>query len=129
MTQSEIAIININNGEVTLFDSMGRFKQGGLPLSPLYLNGCTPMKCISILNSGQYNEAAFVDENDNITIIPPIDGVGSNSASVLNAFGQFVRLCMKTGEEQGIKYTQMLFLYTPTINLNGILIALGAKNG
>lgn len=118
ITQSEIAILN--NGIITTFDTYGRFKQTGIPLSPMYLNGCMPMVAISTLTSNNYTEVATFDVNDNMLIYPPKDGKGTNTANTIKSMGGYTRMCVRIDEVDGVKYTQMIFLYNADARIDAI---------
>lgn len=94
-----------------IFDMVGRFKSKGDITANVIMNK-KQYKAISVLSCSGDVEIAVFDS----------DGVfkkTGNSQSAMTLLSQrgFVRRLQRSGTEQGIKFTQMVFIYNTDVNV------------
>ena len=104
--------IVVQDGEKYMeFDMYGKQVMPMLPLTPADLGNKQQYKAISVLTSSGEVEVCFFD-NENTCI----KGTLNTTMNLLTKRGHFRMLTLK-GTEQGISFTQAIFLYNKDMNL------------
>lgn len=106
----------IDNKICKVFDRSGRVDKENTPITPSILNGKSLYKAISILSSSNTVEIALFDEGD----VRKYKGTSDTVFSLMKT-GGFIRRLQTKGVHGGVKYTQMIFLYSVDKDLNDIL--------
>lgn len=106
----------IDSDMCKIFDRSGRILNDNAPLTPDIVMGRDVYKAISVLSSSTEVEIALFDEAE----VRKYKG-DSNTVFSLMSVGGFIRRIQTKGVSNGIKYTQMIFLYSCDKDLEEIM--------
>lgn len=124
LPRNEVAIIE--NGKVVLFNNVGRCIQEDAGFVGKYMTGSLDLPIISLLSSNGVLDVAMFEEGQEMKRFKSsLDSM--QCAMKLQMQGGFIRMLRRDGEQDGIRYNQLLFIYKENTNLEEILQCLEVK--
>lgn len=116
----------IDNGHTHIYDKTGILKNNDAGLIPKYTSSAMDMPVVSVLSSGNSVEVALFNyKGDMRRFSTELDSM--SCVMKLQMMRKFVRMLKNSGQEGGVKFNQMIFVYPDDMDIGFVVSELKLK--